>query len=974
VSAFCLFQYEDDEPDAQIIGVFALAGCEAHLLDQDGDYDDDEVGDDDDPENQISRSFELRCEVPEDQIDEDDPDIGETSWVFTTSSTDDLLEWAKAISPHCLNLRGDGEDYEDSDGSDDGEERSSMEGDSDHLQDLDALVSPPPVAAMPAGMPLVPPPVPRQPGGGIVPPSASGLAALHKKKSTFQHSNSSSNLFQGINQSESVVRQKVSAVFNDGDVASQFNKLFDSEFKWQNQKVKSMIASKPVPGSKAARMLQTPPTDINTKDFNFSVTNPVFDGSSPGGNLRKHSLGLLGANAPKAVVPVQRGIKELQRISLVDVKKEITSVVDNSDEYKKYLLYLENSFRSTEQNFERISANMREFIQQQEKTVDLGNRLNVDMKEFSNVLKNEEDKPQMPQLNSPPTVDATVLSNFVGKWCTINREIQIMQSVLDNQLSNGFVFPLLQAFQDDVKKAHEARRTAEEAAQKHKDAFTKLQKAGKKPDKKMKKLEHDAAVSMSSAQELCWMEFKSIDQMKSIELVERLCDYVYMQKSYFRSGHNILSAIEPEIREYKQSCGFIRRQIADRKVEFDSEFQNHLSELLRSEPGTALAAEGQGLKREGYLNKYEPGKNAMTRTWRKRYFVLDGVRGKLGYRRANGPGMKGDIDLRLATIRVPMIQQRPCSFEIIGPKINLVLQASNDYVMKQWIHDIQAVTAYMLGGGDGDIEGRPSLGAEDRANDERLAAEKVQQLSLQVAELGNHVCADCQAEHPEWCSINWGVLICVDCSGVHRSLGTHLTKVRSLQMDSLDPSLLHFMTETGNIRMNLILENPVMLEGTDRIDSTSQRANRDVYIKNKYALKKFVLPMEDKTVLQESLIESAAAGDLAMVMTRIAQGAIIDWVGPHYGKTALHAAAENGHAVVVEALCSNQAEVDKVDGNSQTALHICALKGHISVAEALLYHKASPSAVDALGRSATKVAILNGQAQLSKLLLSWESK
>ncbi|KPP73353.1 hypothetical protein Z043_107567 [Scleropages formosus] len=47
----------------------------------------------------------------------------------------------------------------------------------------------------------------------------------------------------------------------------------------------------------------------------------------------------------------------------------------------------------------------------------------------------------------------------------------------------------------------------------------------------------------------------------------------------------------------------------------------------------------------------------------------------------------------------------------------------------------------------------------------------------------NRSCADCSAHQPEWASINLGVVICKKCAGQHRTLGPHLSKVRSLKLD-----------------------------------------------------------------------------------------------------------------------------------------------------------------------------------------------
>jgi hypothetical protein len=63
---------------------------------------------------------------------------------------------------------------------------------------------------------------------------------------------------------------------------------------------------------------------------------------------------------------------------------------------------------------------------------------------------------------------------------------------------------------------------------------------------------------------------------------------------------------------------------------------------------------------------------------------------------------------------------------------------------------------------------------------------------------GNHRCIDCNYPQPDWASVSFGVLFCIDCSGKHRSLGVHIDFVRSLLMDSWDEKQVSYMMNGGN--------------------------------------------------------------------------------------------------------------------------------------------------------------------------------
>jgi stromal membrane-associated protein len=111
---------------------------------------------------------------------------------------------------------------------------------------------------------------------------------------------------------------------------------------------------------------------------------------------------------------------------------------------------------------------------------------------------------------------------------------------------------------------------------------------------------------------------------------------------------------------------------------------------------------------------------------------------------------------------------------------------------------------------------------------------------------GNDVCADCRTSDPSrfpvtptWASTNLGTVFCIRCSGVHRKIGAHITKVLSIQIDSWSEEQLSHMESLGNERVNAELEACVP-EGVSKPDkATCTDAELEAFIRAKYELGSF---------------------------------------------------------------------------------------------------------------------------------------
>ncbi|CAM9594469.1 unnamed protein product [Scytosiphon promiscuus] len=113
----------------------------------------------------------------------------------------------------------------------------------------------------------------------------------------------------------------------------------------------------------------------------------------------------------------------------------------------------------------------------------------------------------------------------------------------------------------------------------------------------------------------------------------------------------------------------------------------------------------------------------------------------------------------------------------------------------------------------------------------------------------NSSCADCTAKLPTWASVNTGVFLCTQCAGCHRSLGVHISKVLSVQLDDWTRDQVDFMSGMGNGMANSFLEYHVPHNWL-KPSHLEPRDYREAYVKAKYQDRLFEFRAKKKPIIK----------------------------------------------------------------------------------------------------------------------------
>ncbi|KAJ3485868.1 hypothetical protein NLG97_g6732 [Lecanicillium saksenae] len=287
-------------------------------------------------------------------------------------------------------------------------------------------------------------------------------------------------------------------------------------------------------------------------------------------------------------------------------------------------------------------------------------------------------------------------------------------------------------------------------------------------------------------------------------------------------------------------------------------------------------------------------RNLNKQGWHKFWIVLD--QGKLS--EYSNWKQKLDlhmdpIDLRMASVREARNAERRFCFEVITPNFKRVYQATSEDDMNSWIISINNALQSAVEGRSGrDRYASPPSSGNDsslkrdigsiltgkspsvmhsgghshsssssgipfrritvgaRPTPQRTHSSGYDENPDQLLQMlrdndqGNCWCADCgSGSKVEWVSINLGIILCIECSGIHRSLGTHISKVRSLTLDikSFTVDIVELLVLIGNRVSNMIWE--ATLDPATKLSPQATREARLKFITNKYVNRSYVQPI-----------------------------------------------------------------------------------------------------------------------------------
>ncbi|XP_074537285.1 arf-GAP with coiled-coil, ANK repeat and PH domain-containing protein 3-like isoform X2 [Halichoeres trimaculatus] len=355
------------------------------------------------------------------------------------------------------------------------------------------------------------------------------------------------------------------------------------------------------------------------------------------------------------------------------------------------------------------------------------------------------------------------------------------------------------------------------------------------------------------------LQINVLQAKKKFEILDAMLSFMHAQYSLFQQGYNLLDEIDPYMKKLAAELDQLVIDSAMEKREMEHKHatiqqRTLLQDFSYDDSKVEFNVDApNGVVMEGYL--FKRASNAF-KTWNRRWFSIQNS--QLVYQKKLKDSLTVVVeDLRLCSVKPCEDIERRFCFEVVSPFKSCMLQADSEKLRQAWIQAVQAsiASAYRESPDTYYIEhldrtASPSTSSIDSASEPRERSVRGETILQRIQCLpGNEQCCDCGQADPRWASINLGILLCIECSGIHRSLGVHCSKVRSLTLDSWEPELLKLMCELGNSVINHIYEGSYQEQGLKKPLPSSSRQEKEAWIKAKYVEKKFLKKLGSTEIL-----------------------------------------------------------------------------------------------------------------------------